>query len=126
MAGAVQVITETENPRGFVLVEAQAHESRMGDGRPIAGFYVQRRYHGQRFRIEKPEEFSPNWMRFVEDPPKEWVEKLKKITKVSDVKELMWEPPFDPNAPFPMSQAGTREMGVMNYANGRVTPRRNA
>lgn len=128
MAGTVQVVTQNENPNGRVLVVAVAEESKLGDGRPIAGFYYQRRYHGQQFRIEKPQEFSPRWMRFVEEPPADWADKLKaydldtkKFAKL-DAKEFV----ADPNEIFAMSQAQGRENGVMNYANGRVTARRNA
>lgn len=125
MAGTVQVITENENPRGFVRVQAVAEDSKLGDGRPVAGYYYQRRYHGQTFLIERPEDFSPRWMRFVDEPPEDWVAKIKKITRVSDVKELM-RAPTDPNAPFAMSQLQERDRqsATMNYSNGRVVQRR--
>lgn len=74
------VKVETEKD-GIILVEAVADEARMGDGRPVAGWFVRRRYHGERFLLEKPEEFSARWMRFVDVPPKDWVEALTQTRK---------------------------------------------
>jgi hypothetical protein len=128
MAGSVQVITEIEKPDGRVLVEAIASKERDGDARPIAGFFVRRRYHGDRFRIASPQEFSATWMRFVEEPPKDWQDKIKKFTKVDDIADLMYQPPVDPNKPFSMSELQERDRHsmTMNYSNGKVVPRRNA
>lgn len=122
-----QVQTETEKP-GVVLVEAVALAERMNDGRPSAGFFVRRRYHGDRFYLAKPAEFSPRWMRFVNEPPKEWVEKLEKIIKDQTIEDLMVAPPVDPRnpeRPFSMGelQDRARQSHEMNYSTGKVQPR---
>lgn len=77
---ALQVRVETERAPSTsdVLVRAIANESRINDGRPVAGFFVRRRYHGDTFNIQHPSEFSAAWMEFVEDPPEEWLPVIKK------------------------------------------------
>lgn len=125
MAASVQVVTETEKP-GLVMVRAVATGERAKDGRPVAGFFVRRRYDGDRFMIAKPEEFSANWMRFEDQPPKEWVSIIKKRTGV-DAEDLMYQPPPDPVRanPFPqqsllhMQTAGSNQMD----GNGRISQR---
>jgi hypothetical protein len=125
MAIAAQVITETEKP-GTVLVRAFANQDRMGDARPIAGFFVRRRYHGDTFLLARPEEFSPTWMRFVNDPPAEWADQLKKVAKAHKVDLEDFTKPAETEM-FAMSQVSDRDRGAqMNYSNGRVTPRKSA
>jgi len=122
MAQSVQVVTEVENPEGSVLVQAVAHVDRQDDSHPLAGFYVRRRYHGDQFMIAAPEEFSPVWMRFVNDPPKEWRDKLGARLKKLQREETVDELKVDPNAPFSMTdlQEQNRRSAAMNYATGKV------
>lgn len=72
----LKVQVETEKP-GIVLVRAKAAPGREGDSRPIAGFYVRRRYEGDTFKINEWHEFSPRWMEFVDQPPPDWLEKIE-------------------------------------------------
>ena len=125
MAQSVQAVTEIEKP-GTVLVQAVASADRMDDAHPIAGFFVRRRYHGDTFMIASPEEFSPKWMRFVEEPPKEWKEKLSKRLKFLrmddlSVDELVVEKE-DPNRQFSMSELQgqqAHQSGKLTYSGGR-------
>ena len=91
MAGAIQVVTEIENPNAHVAVKAIAPIDRQDDARPVAGFYVRRRYHGDEFMIEKAEEFSPTWMRFVDTPPDEWIAAIKSRYPDFDMNQSMAE-----------------------------------
>jgi hypothetical protein len=124
---AVTVVTQIENPEGTVLVQAVAHADRMDDAHPIAGFYVRRRYHGDTFLIARPEDFSPIWMRFVNDPPKEWKDKLGARLKTMRMDEdisvdgLVVEKE-DPNRQFSMSELQAqqpRQSGKISYKGGR-------
>jgi hypothetical protein len=72
----LKVQVETEKP-GTVLVRAKAAPGREGDSRPIAGFYVRRRYEGDTFKISEWHEFSPRWMEFIDTPPDGWIEKIQ-------------------------------------------------
>lgn len=72
----LRVQVETERP-GIVTVRAKAAPGHESDARPIAGFFVRRRYEGDTFKINAWHEFSPRWMEFVDDPPADWIEKIK-------------------------------------------------
>lgn len=72
----LKVQVETEKP-GTVLVRAKAAPGRELDSRPIAGFYVRRRFEGDTFKINEWHEFSPRWMEFIDTPPPEWMEKIQ-------------------------------------------------
>jgi hypothetical protein len=76
MPAQVQVISERP---GKVLVRAKPLSGRENDARPVCGFDgAKRRYAGELFRINTPQEFSPRWMDFVDgagnvvDPPEDW------------------------------------------------------
>lgn len=72
----LKVQVETERP-GIVTVRAKAAPGREMDARPIAGFFVRRRYAGDTFKINDWTEFSPRWMEFVDTPPEGWIERIK-------------------------------------------------
>lgn len=74
----LKVQVETERP-GIVQVRAKAAPGREMDSKPVAGFFVRRRFEGDVFMIAEWHEFSPRWMEFV-DPdkvPKDWIEKIE-------------------------------------------------
>jgi hypothetical protein len=132
MAGVVQVQTEVENPNGRIAVKAVAPAERMDDGRPVAGFYVRRRYHGDEFMIEKAADFSPKWMRFVDTPPEDWVTTIKSRYPHFDADEAMVEDePLtakqradarrkEMQRPLSMSQVADAERTAKEMVNGRV------
>lgn len=72
----LQVVTEVEKP-GTVLVEAFAPDGAFLRANQAVGFFVRRRKAGDQFKIARWDEFSPHWMKFVGEPPAEWVEKIK-------------------------------------------------
>lgn len=126
MAASVQVQTEIEKP-GFVMVCAIAHGERMNDGRPVAGFFVRRRYEGDRFMLADPSEFSPVWMRFEDPIPKEWEAPLKKRLKVDSLEQFKYQPPPDPArqngfAQVSMSHMLSPQSNQMD-GHGNITPR---
>lgn len=121
---AAQVVVQTERDRSQtdVLVRAIADQSRMNDGRPVAGFYVRRRYHGDTFYIQKAEEFSARWMEFVGEPPAKWLPIIKKNypdfeggSRFEDEREAAQREPST------MAEAGNLakiDSGAFDYANG--------
>lgn len=139
MGVSAQVQTVTEKP-GLVRVVAFASRDRKDDAKPIAGFFVRRRYAGSDFLLAKPEEFSPRWMRFVEAPPKEWIEPVMKICESQfkqglidkmTVDDLTKVPAYDEEL---MGQGGSAQVSMSQLADqqrrsfqmdghGRITPR---
>lgn len=123
----LKVQVETERP-GIVKVRAKAAPGREGDARPIAGFFVRRRYEGDEFMIADWKEFSPRWMEFVDTPPDGWVEKIK--AREGDV-DVMARKAEAENAKTPeqriaaqmlsMANVLNQEMGSINQATGKVT-----
>jgi len=79
----LQVQVETER-NGTVAVRAKAAPGREMDSRPIAGFYVRRRFEGDVFKINDWKEFSPRWMEFVETPPNGWQEQIDAREQAND------------------------------------------
>ena len=71
----LRVQTETERP-GIITVRAKAAPGREMDAKPVAGFFVRRRFEGDTFKINEWHEFSPRWMEFVDNPPQEWLDKI--------------------------------------------------
>lgn len=82
MANSVEVRTVIDLP-GEVTVMAIAHKDRLLDAKPIAGHYLRRRYHGDRFQIQNADQFSPTWMRLVDEPPSDWLPTIKKKVESS-------------------------------------------
>jgi hypothetical protein len=80
VAAEVRVIDDLP-VTGGVRVRALAAKGHETDARPIAGFYVRRRYAGDEFEIPNWQTFSSNWMEFIEEPPKEWREKIEEREK---------------------------------------------
>lgn len=80
---SAQVIVETERAAtaNDVYVRALASTGKLNDGKPVAGFLLRRRYHGDIFALQHPQEFSPNWMEFVDMPPDNWVKEIRKLHK---------------------------------------------
>lgn len=125
----LQVQVETERP-GTVTVRAKAAPGREMDARPVAGFYVRRRYEGDTFKISDWKEFSPRWMEFVDDPPAEWLEKIK--AREGEI-ELMAAKAEEENSLSPREQvmrqmlsmaqvaAGGGETQTINQSTGKVS-----
>lgn len=76
IAAKVDVTTDPVVP-GIIRVRAVAPSDRKNDARPVAGFYVVRRYDGEVFSISDWKQFSRRWMEFIDEPPKEWLEALE-------------------------------------------------
>jgi hypothetical protein len=124
--------TEIEKP-GVVLVQAFAPPTKAEDAKPVCGFFVRRRFHGQQFLLAKPEEFSANWMQFAETPPKEWIEKLRALGRIeakADISEYMVPSGLSTKDQLIKEQTETFSVGelmlrekqsqTMNYSTGRV------
>jgi hypothetical protein len=116
----LQVMTEIEKP-GIVTVQAF---SEVGFERQNAavGFFVRRRRHGDQFKLANWKEFSPRWMKFVDEPPKEWREKIEaKFGKDSVSMAKGFDRIEETVEQLSMAQAGRpREAGNFDFANGRV------
>ena len=129
MGASVKVETEIEKP-GTVMVRAVAHGEAINDGRPVAGFFVRRRYDGDRFLLASPDEFSPTWMRFEDTPPKEWDAVLKKKLDKSGVtvEDIMYREPPDPARARQVPQMSMSQMQShvphQMDGQGRVSPRK--
>lgn len=116
-----QVIVETEKP-GIVRVRAIASPDKQMDARPVAGFFVRRRYHGDIFAIAKWEEFSTRWMEFVDQPPQEWIEKIQ--AKYGEIPELARAEQEEPEPKtFSMGELAKQPTATMNYSTGQVIKR---
>lgn len=126
----LRVQVETERP-GIVKVRAKAAPGREMDARPVAGFFVRRRYEGDEFMINDWQEFSPRWMEFVDDPPPEWIEKIK--AREGEI-ELVAKKAAEENALSPREQMlrqmlsmadvmRDRDERSINQATGKVTKR---
>jgi len=113
----LQVQVETERP-GTVTVRAKAAPGREMDARPIAGFYVRRRFEGETFKINDWHEFSPRWMEFVDDPPADWVEKIK--AREGDI-ELKVQKAEEENALSPRDQIMRQMLSMAQMAQGGET-----
>ncbi len=147
----VDAKTMTEREDGIVEVEAIASAEAIGDGKPVAGFYVRRRFHRERFLIAKPEDFSPTWMRFVDVPPGDWEGKIrsnewvgakgkevKRPLTAEEIQEHMAVPELTPleiqkqrararaNNPMSMREVSDQVAipNEINTATGQVEPRR--
>jgi len=129
----LQVLLETERP-GTVAVRAKAAPGREMDAKPIAGFYVRRRFAGETFKINDWKEFSPRWMEFIDEPPAEWLTKIK--AREGDI-ELMAQKAEEENALSPreqimrqmlsmaqVAQGGGGETQTINQATGKVSAKR--
>lgn len=99
-AGKVNVETDVQERGGIVMVQAVAPQNRINDSRPIAGAYLKRRYHDEKFLIRSPEQFSITWMRFVDEPPASWVEFLTKRweshANMLNANRQEWDPQTEP------------------------------
>lgn len=118
---AAQVVVETERAYSStdVLVRAVAQPGRLMDGRPVAGFLVRRRYHGEKFFIQSAKEFSANWMEFIDQPPKEWLPVIK--SKYPDFESREHDDPSGDAKPHEMSLAdlsAKMSSSDFDYSNG--------
>lgn len=125
----LKVQVETERP-GIVTVRAKAAPGREMDSRPIAGFYVRRRYEGDEFKISTWQEFSPRWMEFVDTPPQDWLDNIK--AREGERDDFMAKAAVE-NAKTPQQRlaetflsmaqiaAGGGDGGTINQATGKVT-----
>lgn len=84
MAASARVEVQTEVDGGKVRVRAIAPNGRINDARPVAGFFIRRRYHGEEFLIASWDQFYPSWMEFVDQPPEEWKSKIQKAKDARD------------------------------------------
>lgn len=113
-----QVFVETEKP-GTVMVRAVASADKQDDARPVAGFFVRRRYHGDTFMLADWKEFSPRWMQFMGDVPTEWLDSIKaKFGEFPDHEDD--EPQVQAPQMFSMGQAAKPQTATINYSNGKV------
>lgn len=122
MATVLRAQVETERP-GTVKVRAKAAPGHELDARPIGGFYVRRRYEGDVFYIAKPEDFSPRWMEFVDQPPKDWLEKIgiREEQREAFMVRAAEENAKTPDAAmFSMAEAGRAKPVEIDYRNGTV------
>lgn len=124
MAQVLRATTETERP-GKILVRAKAAPGRENDAKPVAGFFVRRRYAGDEFRINDWNEFSPRWMEFVDEPPKDWLKKigLREEDREQFMAKAMEENKLTPQElmqrqVFSMAQAAQPKLVELDYANG--------
>lgn len=124
----LRVETVTEKP-GIVTVQAIKPDSVMTRENQMVGFFVRARREGDRFQIARWEEFSPRWMRFVDQPPEDWAEKIRaresafgrdfNVELAGIVERKVVETPDDAIA---LSRAGkSEESGSINYASGKIT-----
>lgn len=120
----LQLQVETDRP-GLVKVRAKAAAGREMDSRPLAGFYIRRRYEGDTFAINDWREFSPRWMEFIEEPPKEWLDAIEKREGVREIvmAEAAANGVVEPARPsqFAMSQSNPvpRSSNEFDYGKGR-------
>lgn len=122
MATVLRAQVETEKP-GTVRVRAKAAPGHELDARPIGGFYVRRRFAGDEFKIAKPEDFSPRWMEFVDQPPKEWLDKIsireeERGQFMAQSVEENFKPPAERE--FSMAEVGRSKPVQIDYRNGTV------
>jgi len=119
-AANVQVMTERPASGTDVLVRAVANGNTSMDGKPLAGFFTRRRYQGDTFFIQKPEEFSAKWMEFAEDPPTSWLATIKRRYPEFDQVKVERER-FEANDPRTMADVGNIakiQSGDFDYSNG--------
>jgi hypothetical protein len=107
---------ETERP-GIVTVRAKAAPGREMDARPIAGFFVRRRYEGDTFQINDWVEFSPRWMEFIDKPPDGWIEKIQEREK--EQLDLMAKAEIE-NAKTPEQRMAEQFISMAQMASGGV------
>ena len=121
---------ETERP-GIVTVRAKSAPGREMDARPIAGFFVRRRYEGEQFKISDWREFSPRWMEFIDTPPSDWLDNIKvtegcredfiakaELENARSPRERMAEQVFSM-----LSMMKDREEKVLEHSTGRIKPK---
>lgn len=145
MSQVLKVHVETERD-GIVTVEAFSEEAVAGaspgvsgkvlaDANKPAGFFVRRRYHGDRFKINDWKEFSPKWMRFVDTPPEGWIEQINaregqrqsslEAATVEQNKtplQRIAEAVREPSEVVSLAEYGKpADAGTINQATGRVT-----
>jgi hypothetical protein len=127
-AATVQVMTERPRTGNDVLVRAVANESQMSDGKPMAGFFIRRRYHGDTFYIRKASEFSARWMEFIDTPPDAWLASIKnRYPDWQNVSRFEQEAETLAREPKTMAEVGNLskiDSGAFDYSNGRPTKRR--
>lgn len=116
----LQVMTEIEKP-GIVEVMAYSEKGFTRQNEAI-GFFVRRRRHGDKFMLADWKEFSPRWMKFTSEPPKEWREKIEaKFGKESVVLTKGFDRVVETVEQLSLSQASKpRDAGQFDFANGRV------
>lgn len=135
MTQVLRVETVIEQP-GVCTVEAFKPAAMMDREGQMVGFFVRSRHVGDRFQIAKWEDFSPRWMKFVDQIPEGWEEKIKEREKLrGQIAELsMAEARATPNdkllqvaheaAGVALSQVHqSQDGGTMNFATGKITPR---
>ena len=136
MPAVLRVQTETEKP-GIVTVEAFCpgidNQAALGNAGShavngqTAGFLVRRRKHGERFKIADWREFSPRWMRFVDDPPKDWLKHIgvREEDRASVMAKADQENKLTPQEllmrqMFSMSQAMNPTKATIEHSTGRI------
>lgn len=77
---AIKADVKTEYP-GIVPVRAIESRQDLLRERSACGFFGVKRYPGDIFHLNKPEEFSPRWMEFVEPDnlPEGWAGTIKQL-----------------------------------------------
>lgn len=121
-AATVQVMTERPPSQSDVMVRAVAGAGQINDGKPVAGFFMRRRYHGDTFFIQNADEFSTRWMEFVDAPPESWVANIKKREKDwenrSSFEERKAETAREPKTMAEVNNLAKIDSGAFDYSNG--------
>jgi len=120
----LQVMTEVEKP-GTVEVVAFSELGFTRQNQAV-GFFVRRRRHGDRFKLADWREFSPRWMKFVDEPPEDWRKNIeakfgKDSVTVTGGSQTGFDRIEETVEQLSMSQAGKpRESGQFNFSTGKV------
>jgi hypothetical protein len=125
VAAQINVISDVP---GSVTVRAVAPTERMNDARPLAGFYIRRRYHNDEFALSDWRQFSKRWMEFVDEPPEDWVKamELDEVQKAELMAKAIEEDKQAKAEPlmFALSQMlggmGVKKPGDFDYSSGRM------
>lgn len=123
----VQVETERD---GIVRVRALAAPGREMDAKPVAGFFVRRRFEGDEFMLANWHEFSPRWMQFVDKPPQDWLDKINareqnnlQVQTRSEAENAKTPEQRIAETMFSMASVmKDSDAGTINMASGKVTP----
>lgn len=119
LAAQVKVETERASSNNDVLVRAIAQPGRMNDGRPLAGFLLRRRYHGETFYIQNASEFSAKWMEFVDEPPEGWLPVIRTRYPEFTLDSRFEEAKLDRNEAMNRGELTAKiDSGEFDYSNG--------